>query len=221
MSIQIPAITAICTTLLLSQFSINAEAQTQAQFQPDCQFASSDTDGDGFGWENQRTCIVTDSTSVAVAPVCIDDDGDGYGWDGEGVCRIDVICYDTVPLGDGFGWDGSNSCEIAAYDVPFSELQVLKNEGRDSLLFGVEIQAASAVCDIENVVVEFVLFANGRAEQRQDGSTINFGLWSTGFEDSDGLLHLRGVSARRLIITPDSVSSVDGGRGVISDCVWQ
>ena len=166
--------------------------------------------------QTTETTETTENAEVA----CIDVDGDGYGWDGEGVCRIDVICYDTVPLGDGFGWDGSNSCEIAAYDVPFSELQVLKNEGRNRIRFGVEIQAASAVCDINNVVVELVLFADGRAEQRQDGSLISVGLWSTGFEDSDGLLHLRDAGPRRLIITPDSVSSVDNGPGIISDCFW-
>ena len=221
MSKQISIYAAALTSLLFCLFSVTAQAQIESRDRPFCQFASSDADGDGFGWENQTTCIVTADTNTESAPACIDDDGDGYGWDGSRVCRIDVICYDTAPVGDGFGWDGSNSCEIAAYDVPFSEIEVLKSESRSSILFGVELPSAIALCSINSVEVEFELFANGSVEQNIDGTRINTGLWSTGFEVSDGLVHLTGVVARWLVLGPDSIRSRDGGFGIESDCVWQ
>jgi|GEM_PF-1572988 len=66
--------------------------------QPVCESASSDPDNDGFGWENNETCVVsastpttsattlsTGSSSVGTTPVCesalSDSDGDGFGWE--------------------------------------------------------------------------------------------------------------------------------------------
>jgi len=219
MSKQVSIYAVAFTGLLFCLSGVTAQAQTRDR--PVCQFASSDADGDGFGWENQTTCIITEATNAEPAPACVDDDGDGYGWDGSRVCRVDVMCYDTAPLGDGFGWDGTNSCQIASYDVPFSEIEILKRESSTAFLFGVEIPSAIALCNINNVEVEFELFANGRVEQNQNGAPINAGLWSTGFEVSDGIVPLSSVGARWLVLGPDSVQARDGGPGVMSDCVWQ
>jgi len=101
----------------------------------DCQFASSDPDGDGWGWENNQSCRVTNnSVTSGIAPTtCIDTDGDGWGWDGSASCRVGEVtppitpppveppppvmppsnpeCIDTD--GDGWGWTGTESCRIA------------------------------------------------------------------------------------------------------------
>jgi len=44
---------------------------------PACLLASSDPDGDGWGWDGTRSCVITDP--YAEVP-CIDTDGDGWGW---------------------------------------------------------------------------------------------------------------------------------------------
>jgi hypothetical protein len=46
-----------------------------------------DEDGDGYGWDGYRTCLVNnDSQAVISDNACIDSDGDGYGWDGYKTC---------------------------------------------------------------------------------------------------------------------------------------
>ncbi len=73
--------------------------QTADDGRPVCQFADSDADGDGFGWESSMTCLVVaadDSTPVSTGgsdkPVCsspaVDPDGDGYGWENEASCVV-------------------------------------------------------------------------------------------------------------------------------------
>ena len=81
---------------------------------PVCSTASVDDDGDGYGWENNQTCVVTTDaapipgvTAQPVAPVqqvapannpqagfpvCstagADEDGDGYGWENNQTCLV-------------------------------------------------------------------------------------------------------------------------------------
>jgi len=71
---------------------------------PVCLFADSDSDGDGFGWENSMTCIVvandssTPSGTGTEKPICssaaFDSDGDGYGWENDASC---VVATNTDP----------------------------------------------------------------------------------------------------------------------------
>lgn len=93
---------------------------------PDCEFgAASDTDSDGWGWENNESCRV-----VPVSATCIDSDGDGWGWNGQASCRVvpiddgagsvdgesgNLVCIDSD--GDGWGWDGTKSCLIDTVSV--------------------------------------------------------------------------------------------------------
>ena len=66
---------------------------------PPCVMASSDSDGDGYGWENHTTCLVTDSSvtgpqapSPIARPICesadSDSDGDGFGWENFRTCLV-------------------------------------------------------------------------------------------------------------------------------------
>ena len=70
-----------------------------------CASAASDSDGDGFGWENGQSCIVAAGDSAAAPPVQVqsgaapqlpacqnaasDPDGDGYGWENNASCLVD------------------------------------------------------------------------------------------------------------------------------------
>lgn len=98
---------------------------------PMCKHASSDPDGDGYGWEN-RTCLVdiearpgTSETNTNTSTVCIDTPplNDGWGWNGQASCETNNadngntsyksnICFDTEPLNDGWGWNGFSSCRV-------------------------------------------------------------------------------------------------------------
>ncbi len=78
---------------------------------PAC-LTDSDSNGDGWGWENGQSCIIT--TAPAALP-CVDSDGDGYGWDGLNTCTVNApaptpatACIDSD--GDGYGWNGTQSC---------------------------------------------------------------------------------------------------------------
>jgi hypothetical protein len=93
-------------------------APLTAQTIPICLSASSDSDGDGFGWENRQSCRV-----VATVGTCrsaeSDSDGDGFGWENGKSCRVTsapVTCQnaDSDPDGDGFGWENDRSCRVVA-----------------------------------------------------------------------------------------------------------
>lgn len=135
------------TTQISSQSSPEPVAEPQAPSvqpistsasTPNCTSASSDPDGDGYGWENNASCIasVQSDTGTATAPqpasstlpVCqsanSDPDGDGYGWEQNASCRINgsttpaaataastgrVFCESTASDPDGDGWGWENS----------------------------------------------------------------------------------------------------------------
>lgn len=83
---------------------------------PACQSQTSDTDGDGWGWENNISCQVVDraepgsgdSTSTntfpatTTTPKCIapdsDPDADGWGWENNRSCRVADNQNVIVPL---------------------------------------------------------------------------------------------------------------------------
>ena len=88
---------AICATI------ISLQAGPAFAQRPVCSSPSFDSDGDGFGWENNQTCLVNSaastnnsgnsSTSGASShPACIsassDPDGDGFGFENNRSCRV-------------------------------------------------------------------------------------------------------------------------------------
>lgn len=106
----------------------------------ECTSAAADSDGDGYGWENNQSCTVSagssapsTTTPAPVAssggiPVCqsadSDYDGDGYGWEQQRSCRVDgvapaatigeVVCQSAASDsdGDGWGWENAQSCIV-------------------------------------------------------------------------------------------------------------
>jgi len=201
-----------------------------AQGRPTCEYASSDPDGDGFGWENRKTCVVTSETTDLVPAGCVDNDGDGWGWDGQRVCRVAANnCYDSDPVGDGWGWNGVTSCPLSEYLAPFSELAVLREKTPEG-----NSTKATIVCTYDGVDYETNFYRSGSViYNRPDGRLV--GSWSTGFSDSDGILHLHwgrpsnggirasGASLLRsnFLILPGSVQAdPDGTTYDTDDCRW-
>ena len=107
---------------------------------PICESARSDPDGDGWGWENEASCIVaggaadSGSGGAPAHPLCqrrdSDPDGDGWGWEDNRSCRVqqaapaaqksttaehpDCERDDSDPDGDGYGWENGASCIAGA-----------------------------------------------------------------------------------------------------------
>ncbi len=79
--------------------------------------ANNDPDGDGFGWQNNQSCVVKGSradTHPNCASSASDPDGDGYGWENERSCIVISHCASAASDadGDGFGWENNRSCIV-------------------------------------------------------------------------------------------------------------
>lgn len=90
-----------------------------------CQTIISDPDGDGWGWENGASCMVSTDTPTVEFTWCnstnADPDGDGWGWENSTSCVVPASS-DTETLippcqsntadtdGDGWGWENNASC---------------------------------------------------------------------------------------------------------------
>ena len=95
---------------------------------PACKLAGSDSDGDGFGWENNASCRVTTSTRPQCSDNNSDPDGDGYGWENNQTCLVKTgekpppTDYPTCeqqrsdPDGDGYGWENNRTCRVGTVD---------------------------------------------------------------------------------------------------------
>jgi len=102
-----------------------------------CESTTADPDGDGWRWENNRSCIAR--VPVNLYPYCqsatSDADGDGWGWENQRSCIVDEaktssntigttqstfpVCssQSVDPDGDGWGWENNRSCTVAAPDT--------------------------------------------------------------------------------------------------------
>ncbi len=99
--------TLLASVVLLGSHSLHAQSAL-----PVCQSALSDSDGDGFGWENAASCRVANGGTSTPAnnngnsndrrlPTCLnatsDPDGDGFGWENSTSCRVGVVAGPTPP----------------------------------------------------------------------------------------------------------------------------
>ena len=78
------------SVLVLPFFLSGNMAIAQSQFPACVNGAASDSDGDGFGFENDATCLV----ATAQLPLCVngaasDSDGDGFGFENNASCLVE------------------------------------------------------------------------------------------------------------------------------------
>ncbi len=109
------------TTVALLVIGLLSSATVSAL--PVCALTNSDSDGDGYGWENNASCIVS-TTTPEQKPTCSsnlsDPDGDGYGWENNKTCIVNNTpdtwpeCQNanSDPDGDGFGWENNGTCTV-------------------------------------------------------------------------------------------------------------
>jgi len=195
---------AALTIVFLSTVSIGY-AQTN---HPECAFASSDYDGDGWGYENNKTCVITDN-SVGDEPssgVCIDSDGDGWGWDGVKSCTTDVQQPEQP-------------------ENTFNEIDEINEH------FGVEVKFDSFNRSFKAAVVHcpageftsavtYYLNYDGKlyiayGSYGQTDPNLRYGLWGTGISTKDTRVRVSiSGSYNTLLITESSVRS----NGL--ECTW-
>ncbi len=127
-------LTSVVLPVIVLQFSSLAHPVSAAEV--DCAFAASDSDGDGFGFENGRSCLIVASSSDSVVvnecrSAASDPDGDGFGFEDGQSCRVvnrsgtsvsvaTLECRSAIsdPDGDGFGYEDGRSCRVVASSEP-------------------------------------------------------------------------------------------------------
>jgi mannan endo-1,4-beta-mannosidase len=93
---------------------------SQAKVYPACQTSESDPDGDGWGFENGRSCQMREDSFASCSSIAVDPDGDGWGWENNQSCRVQMgshpSCSQLIsdPDGDGWGWENGRSCRSRA-----------------------------------------------------------------------------------------------------------
>jgi len=87
-------------------FSANAGAAQETPLQTICKYVASDTDNDGWGWENNQSCRITAASSLSAPSATTtlilrnpsialcsnsdaDADGDGWGWENGASCQVE------------------------------------------------------------------------------------------------------------------------------------
>ena len=68
---------------------INCAVKSTTPLTPICAFRKSDPDGDGWGWEEERSCFINDTSVASCITAGSDPDGDGWGWENEQSCIVD------------------------------------------------------------------------------------------------------------------------------------
>ncbi len=148
--VEMPGIPVIlqCVFLMLLMFDSSAIYAADVT----CQSAHSDLDGDGWGWENNASCVV--SSGDAKKPECrsahSDPDGDGWGWENGQACLVTVSRTNSSdgasrfpacsgagadPDGDGYGWESGRTCQVKESNTvtqPIAQSAVCSYAGADT-----------------------------------------------------------------------------------------
>ena len=130
---------------ILLHASMSAAQSSGNQSLPLCVSGMSDSDGDGYGWENEQSCIVAGSAAAGICEdrgdfpwgwnestqsscilgvqtepsACVDADGDGWGWNGIATCIVDSLqCEDR----GGYPW-GWNPVTLSSCRLDETRLQ--------------------------------------------------------------------------------------------------
>ena len=88
---------------------------------PVCSSAIFDSDGDGWGWENHRSCIVTSTTEITDPSDDAENTPDTP--DTPAYKNRHPVCTgaNADPDGDGWGWENQRSCYVVADDDQVDE----------------------------------------------------------------------------------------------------
>lgn len=95
-----------------------SEEVTLESLFPNCAPGTIDSDGDGFGWQNNQSCLIV----VDGVPVAEESSSNQPGTEGITLESLFPNCAPgTVDNGDGFGWQNGQSCLIVVDGVLVAE----------------------------------------------------------------------------------------------------
>jgi len=171
----------IFAILVFALLSSLTHAQT---VHPECAFTASDHDGDGWGYENDNSCVITDNSSsnmLASAGLCIDSNGDGWGWNGLSTCT-DIVEGPTHT---------DNINELEEIDNQFGTDVLFSSFARSFTAAVIHCASDSALGNAQT----YYLLYDGTAYSvsgplGQADPTVLFGAWSTGLSNIDGRILL-------------------------------
>jgi len=130
--------------ILALPFFLSANpAFAQSQFPTCVNGAASDSDGDGFGFENNETCLVNSVPSEPGFPACVngaasDPDGDGFGFENNETCLVSSS-------------SGVSICDDITHGNLTSALQTAlagNNGGLDFAMWATLVDRDGAVCHV-------------------------------------------------------------------------
>ena len=104
------------STPVISATPVNTSAAASTSGFPACSSSQFDSDGDGYGWENDRTCIVgsasANNSQNGTPSSTVSNNNTGSSQDNSGL----PVCASagSDPDGDGYGWENSRSCVVSA-----------------------------------------------------------------------------------------------------------
>ncbi len=123
-------------TIFLLFLCLSISSLAQAQSRPNCSSSVVDNDGDGWGYENGRSCLITSNSNSGSYPTCSsaiqDNDGDGWGYENGRSCKFDggsdsnqntsshPSCSSAIQddNGDGWGYENGKSCKFDGDEPP-------------------------------------------------------------------------------------------------------
>ena len=197
----ITRLVAVGSIALLSMTSHNAHAQL-----PNCVSASSDSDGDGFGWENSASCRVVSSSGTAST----------FSSSSSGSSFPACQSASSDPDGDGYGFENGVSCLVSGGTSSSGSANASSSGGSTSSGFPT-CQSASSDPDgdgygFENGVSCLVTASTGIISDDDNDSPISDlagSATSNGISDIAGSATSNGVTP----VVPDSDSGSDGTGG--------
>jgi len=134
----------------------SATASVSAGGDPVCSSAVSDHDGDGWGWENNRSCVVGNSGGNNAAGSAnnnnsaVNNNSSGavaaVTGNGDPVCSSAVSDHD----GDGWGWENNRSCVFSSSSTPAPQQATQQVPQAEQAVASGSPVCASAVSDTDN-----------------------------------------------------------------------
>ncbi|MEO3853819.1 carbohydrate-binding domain-containing protein [Acrocarpospora sp. B8E8] len=150
--------------------------------------SSSDPDGDGWGWENNQSCVVRGSLADPAAgsgtggtapngyPYCVngsssDPDGDGWGWENNRSCVVRGSSADTGSGGGSGGGSGTLTCPSGATCGSYSVSGLGNRKRQVTSAGGNVLDLAVAMLETENMQTNYPYGDN------KSGDAANFGIF--------------------------------------------
>jgi hypothetical protein len=178
---------------------------------PYCVSAASDPDGDGWGWENNQSCIVNKTTSY---PYCVsaasDPDGDGWGWENNQSCIVNkTTTTTTTGTMTCSNPDGTNSV-MAAFAVAVAQELGRWNASKDFVLANTNGYTENSTGTAQTVKLASGSDANGPIGKSRcaDGKCAKVqALLDMQYDQANNLVYVQGSGSTKILLNPGALRS--------------